>query len=76
MHDRVAGESSPTGVGPNKNGQALEGIKEDSQEADDEMDNIVGNVQFQLYKLKDRTNQEITYRELLKIAKDTTSLIT
>jgi hypothetical protein len=50
----------------------LEGIKEDSKEAEEDLENMIGNVQFQMYKLKERTNQEITYRELLKIASDTT----
>lgn len=77
MNCIVGGEPGSTGVGPIKGNKALEGIKEDSQEAvDEEIDNMVGNIQFQLYKLKERMNHEITYRELLKIARDTTSLAT
>jgi hypothetical protein len=73
-NNQIGGESSPTGIGPiSKGANHLERIKEDSKEAEEEAENMIGNVQFQLYKLNERTNQEISYRELLRIAKDTTA---
>ena len=53
--DRVA-DSSPTGLGLTKVGKQLEGIKEDSKEADEDFDSLIGNAHFQLYKLHSRTN--------------------